>query len=215
MDATRPPLSALDLADHSFDIVGSQFGVMLFPGMPRGISEMARVAKPGGRVLLSTHGAYVYHPNPVDRWRWTHDGLGRWRDHSWWPPVVIAALAVALLLFLCWVALEVRAGRLRVLPLGRDGVTLAGPALAAAMAGRVQAVDGVARAHVRLLGRPHRLRARITLVLAADGSPRAVLRRLAEQAVAEARAAAAPRALEAEVRIGVRTHRARPRRRVR
>ncbi|ARX86926.1 MULTISPECIES: alkaline shock response membrane anchor protein AmaP [Streptomyces] len=141
--------------------------------------------------------------------------LGRWRDHSWWPPVVIAALAVALLLFLCWVALEVRAGRLRVLPLGRDGVTLAGPALAAAMAGRVQAVDGVARAHVRLLGRPHRLRVRITLVLAADGSPRAVLRRLAEQAVAEARAAAAPRALEAEVRIGVRTHRARPRRRVR
>ncbi|MFD0418479.1 hypothetical protein [Streptomyces sp. NPDC127108] len=137
--------------------------------------------------------------------------LGRWRDHGWWPPVVIAALAVALLLFLWWAALEVRAGRLRVLPLGRDGVTLAGPALAAAMAERVKAVDGVAHAHVRLLGRPHRLRARVTLVLAADGSPRAVLRQLAEQVVSEARAAAAPRTLETEVRIGVRTHKARRR----
>lgn len=135
--------------------------------------------------------------------------LGRWRDHGWWPPVVIAALAVVLLLFLCWTVLEVRTGRLRVLSLGRDGVTLAGPALAAAMTERVQAVDGVARAHVRLMGRPHRLRARITLVLAADGSPRAVLRHLAERAVAEARAAAAPRALEAEVRISVQTHRIR------
>ena len=27
---------------------GSQFGVMLFPDMPRGISELVRVTKPGG-----------------------------------------------------------------------------------------------------------------------------------------------------------------------
>jgi pimeloyl-ACP methyl ester carboxylesterase/ubiquinone/menaquinone biosynthesis C-methylase UbiE len=47
---------ALDLADDSFDMVGSQFGVMLFPDMPRGIREMARVVKPGGRVLLHAYG---------------------------------------------------------------------------------------------------------------------------------------------------------------
>ena len=47
---------ALNLPDHSFDIVGSQFGVMLFPDMPRGISEMVRVARPGGSVLLHAYG---------------------------------------------------------------------------------------------------------------------------------------------------------------
>ncbi|EPH42847.1 hypothetical protein ABT390_27430 [Streptomyces aurantiacus] len=145
----------------------------------------------------------------TDRVWLDEDTLGRWRDHGWWPPVVIAALAVPLLLFLCWGVLEVRAGRLRVLPLGRPGVTLAGPALAAAMAERLRAIDGVARADVRLLGRPRRLRARITLVLTPDGSPRAALRQLAQQAVAEARAAAAPRTLEADVRISVKAHRTR------
>lgn len=47
---------ALDLSDNSFDVAGSQFGVMLFPDMPRGISEMARVARPGGAVLLHAYG---------------------------------------------------------------------------------------------------------------------------------------------------------------
>ena len=47
---------ALDLDDDSFDVVGSQFGVMLFPDMPKGVAEMARVAKPGGRVLLIAFG---------------------------------------------------------------------------------------------------------------------------------------------------------------
>jgi pimeloyl-ACP methyl ester carboxylesterase/ubiquinone/menaquinone biosynthesis C-methylase UbiE len=46
----------LELADDSFDIVGSQFGVMLFPDMPKGICEMVRVAKPGARVLLHAYG---------------------------------------------------------------------------------------------------------------------------------------------------------------
>jgi ubiquinone/menaquinone biosynthesis C-methylase UbiE len=47
---------ALELADASFDIAGSQFGVMLFADMPRGIAEMARVVKPGGRVLMNVYG---------------------------------------------------------------------------------------------------------------------------------------------------------------
>ncbi len=48
---------ALELEDATFDIVGSQFGVMLFPDMPRALSEMARVTKPGGRVLMHVFGA--------------------------------------------------------------------------------------------------------------------------------------------------------------
>jgi SAM-dependent methyltransferase len=47
---------ALELDDHSFEIAGSQFGVMLFPDMPKGISEMARVVRPGGRVLMNVYG---------------------------------------------------------------------------------------------------------------------------------------------------------------
>lgn len=47
---------ALALDDNSFDTVGSQFGVMLFPDMPKGIREMVRVVKPGGRVLIHAYG---------------------------------------------------------------------------------------------------------------------------------------------------------------
>jgi pimeloyl-ACP methyl ester carboxylesterase/SAM-dependent methyltransferase len=47
---------ALALADDQFDVAASQFGVMLFPDMPRGMREMARVVKPGGRVLVHAYG---------------------------------------------------------------------------------------------------------------------------------------------------------------
>jgi SAM-dependent methyltransferase len=39
------------------------------------LRECARVLRPGGRLLLSTHGFMVYHPDPVDFWRWTSAGL--------------------------------------------------------------------------------------------------------------------------------------------
>lgn len=47
---------ALDLDDDAFDVVGSQFGVMLFEDLPRGLREMVRVTKPGGRVLVVAYG---------------------------------------------------------------------------------------------------------------------------------------------------------------
>ena len=46
----------LRFEDNTFDAAGSQFGVMLFPDMPRGIREMVRVVKPAGRVLMSVYG---------------------------------------------------------------------------------------------------------------------------------------------------------------
>jgi ubiquinone/menaquinone biosynthesis C-methylase UbiE len=48
---------ALDLSDDLFDIAISQFGVMLFPDLPRGLSEMTRVTKPGGTVVLVVYAA--------------------------------------------------------------------------------------------------------------------------------------------------------------
>lgn len=47
---------ALDFPADSFDAAGSQFGVMLFPNMPTGIREMARVIPPGGQVLVIAYG---------------------------------------------------------------------------------------------------------------------------------------------------------------
>jgi ubiquinone/menaquinone biosynthesis C-methylase UbiE len=42
----------LELEEASFDICGSQHGVSLFPDMLRGLHELVRVTKPGGRVLI-------------------------------------------------------------------------------------------------------------------------------------------------------------------
>jgi ubiquinone/menaquinone biosynthesis C-methylase UbiE len=47
---------ALDLLDESFDLSGSQFGVMLFPDVARGVAELARVTRPAGRVVLVMFG---------------------------------------------------------------------------------------------------------------------------------------------------------------
>lgn len=47
---------ALELEDNTFDVAGSQFGVMLFPDLPRGLREMVRVTKPGGHVLMVVYG---------------------------------------------------------------------------------------------------------------------------------------------------------------
>jgi SAM-dependent methyltransferase len=46
----------LDLPDDSFDVTGSQFGVMLVPDQPQALAEMVRVTKPGGRVLIIAYG---------------------------------------------------------------------------------------------------------------------------------------------------------------
>jgi ubiquinone/menaquinone biosynthesis C-methylase UbiE len=47
----------LTLDDATFDVTASQFGVMLFPDLDRGIAEMVRVTRPGGSVVLAVMGA--------------------------------------------------------------------------------------------------------------------------------------------------------------
>ena len=46
----------LELEDNLFDVSGSQFGVMLLPDLPKALKELARVTRPGGKVLLVAYG---------------------------------------------------------------------------------------------------------------------------------------------------------------
>lgn len=71
------PDGTLPVPDESFDAVLST-QVLEHVQDPRVyLSECLRVLRPGGRLLLSTHGVFPYHPDPVDLWRWTCEGLRR------------------------------------------------------------------------------------------------------------------------------------------
>ena len=71
------PVEAMPVADATFDVVLCNQVLEHSEDPPQAVRELRRVTAPGGRVLASTHGVQVYHPSPVDYWRWTHAGLER------------------------------------------------------------------------------------------------------------------------------------------
>src|SRR5262249_41503594 len=73
-------VEALPVADDSFDIVLCTQVLEHAEDPAVAVRELHRVTKPGGRVLASTHGVQVFHPNPNDYWRWTHTGFQRLFD---------------------------------------------------------------------------------------------------------------------------------------
>ena len=45
-------------------------------------------------MLASTHGVQVYHPSPVDYWRWTHAGLRKlFEDNASWSALAVEPAA--------------------------------------------------------------------------------------------------------------------------
>jgi len=63
--------------DHAFDAVISTQVLEHVPDPGLYLSECFRLLRPGGRLLLSTVGIQIYHPDPADYWRWTCAGLQR------------------------------------------------------------------------------------------------------------------------------------------
>lgn len=71
------PDGRVPLPDASFDAVISTQVLEHVEDPVLYLNECRRLLKPGGRLLLSTHGLHVYHPCPNDYWRWTYTGLER------------------------------------------------------------------------------------------------------------------------------------------
>jgi SAM-dependent methyltransferase len=69
------PEGQVPAPDGSFDCVLST-EVMEHTNDPRFyLQEVHRLVKPGGSLVLSVPAIWVYHPDPIDHWRWTIAGL--------------------------------------------------------------------------------------------------------------------------------------------
>ena len=74
-DVELTPAGGLPLADGSADAVISTQVLEHVTDPGHYLAECARVLRPRGQLLLSTHGMMLYHPDPDDYWRWTRSGL--------------------------------------------------------------------------------------------------------------------------------------------
>ena len=133
-------VESLPVDDASFDVVLCTQVLEHCDDPAEAVRELRRVVRPGGRVLLSTHGVQVYHPAPHDLWRWTHEGLERlFRTNAEWAAVSVqpSAGTTATLALLLSIYLDHATRRAHAAPLGR--VLIAGLNRAAA------AIDARAR----------------------------------------------------------------------
>ena len=77
VDIRIVPGEQLPLADSSCDGVVSFQVLEHVWDLDWYLGESLRILRPGGFLLLSTHGTWPYHPHPTDYRRWTRDGLER------------------------------------------------------------------------------------------------------------------------------------------
>jgi SAM-dependent methyltransferase len=146
-------IDAIPVDDAAFDVVLCLQVLEHVEDPAAAVRELHRIVTPGGRVFLSTHGIYPYHPNPVDLWRWTHAGLELlFRDNGPWESVSVragAGTAATLAMLLAHVT-DLLFKRVGLRPLGLPlvaGLNTAGPALDRAIPQLRQLVPGALNAN--------------------------------------------------------------------
>ena len=114
------PVESLPVEDASFDVVLCTQVLEHADDPAQVVHELRRAVKPGGRVLASTHGVQVYHPDPVDLRRWTHTGLRRlFEDNGDWSSLEVvpssgttACVGMLIALYVDLLARQARVGSL-------------------------------------------------------------------------------------------------------
>jgi SAM-dependent methyltransferase len=120
-------IESLPVADASFDLVLCTQVLEHCDDPAAAVRELRRVVAPGGSVLASTHGVYVYHPVPHDRWRWTHEGLEYlFREHADWRSLSVApgSGTAACVTMLAGIYLDIACQRIRMRWLGWPPIAL-------------------------------------------------------------------------------------------
>ncbi len=56
------------------------------------LREANRILRADGHLILSTHGIWPYHPDPVDYWRWTLDGLEFELQRAGFRPIMVQSV---------------------------------------------------------------------------------------------------------------------------
>jgi len=74
-DVFLSPDGRVPLSDESADVVLSTQVLEHTTSPEEYLRECRRLLKPAGHLILSTHGYWMYHPDPEDYWRWTASGL--------------------------------------------------------------------------------------------------------------------------------------------
>ncbi len=76
------PDGTLPSPDNSFSCVFSSQVLEHVQNYSLYLNESYRVIKNNGKLVLSTHGFWKYHPDPNDYWRWTWAGLKKIIEES-------------------------------------------------------------------------------------------------------------------------------------
>lgn len=69
------PEGRIPLENESIDLILSTQVLEHVDNPHLYLTEAARVLTKDGRLIITTHGYWMYHPDPQDFWRWTSSGL--------------------------------------------------------------------------------------------------------------------------------------------